>query len=48
MDGKDAKYKYEIKKKLIRFTQNFNQYHLSFVPISVKYNEEMINSLNLF
>ena len=46
MDGKDAKYKYEIKKKLIRFTQNFNQYHLSFVPISVKYNEEMINNNN--
>ena len=46
MDKNDPKYKYEIKKKLIRFIQNFNHYHLSFVPISIKYNEQLVNSNN--
>ena len=46
IDKNDPKYKNEIKKKLIRFTQNFNHYHLSFVPISIKYNEQLVNNIN--
>ena len=47
IDKNDPKYKNEIKKKLIRFTQNFNHYHLSFVPISIKYNEQLVNEQNM-
>ena len=46
IDKNDPKYKNEIKKKLIRFTQNFNHYLLSFVPISIKYNEQLVNNIN--
>ena len=36
--------KRDIKTRLIRFSQNFNNYHLSFVPLSVKYNEHLLNN----
>ena len=38
--------KLNIKKKLIKFSQNFYNYHLSFVPLSVKYTEELVNKNN--
>ena len=38
--------KLNIKKKLIKFTQYFNTFHLSFVPLSVKYNEQLNNKNN--
>ena len=38
--------KLNIKKKLIKFSQRFNNFHLSFVPISVKYNEKFVNKNN--
>jgi hypothetical protein len=38
--------KLNIKKKLIKFSQYFNSFHLSFVPLSVKYNEQINNKNN--
>ena len=38
--------KLNIKKKLIKFSQYFNSFHLSFVPLSVKYNEQIYNKNN--
>ena len=35
--------KRDIKARLFKFSQNFTSYHLSFVPISVKYNEHLLN-----
>ena len=37
---------FDIKRKLIKSTQRFNRFHLSFVPISIKYNEKFINKIN--
>ena len=37
--------KYDLKKKLIKFINNFP---ISFVPISVKYNEKMNNDNLLY
>ena len=37
----------ETKTKLIKFSQRFKNYHLSFVPLSVKYNEQLFNFLSL-
>ena len=42
----DITNKLNIKKKLIRFSQYFNSFHLSFVPLSVKYNEQLNNKSN--
>ena len=38
--------KLNIKKQLIKFSQNFDNYHLSFVPLSVKFSEKMNNKSN--
>ena len=36
----------ETKTKLIKFSQRFKNYHLSFVPLSVKYHEQLFNKNN--
>ena len=36
----------DIKKRLIKFSQCFHNYHLSFVPLSVKYNDKLLNENN--
>ena len=33
-----------MKTRLIKFSQNFTNYHLSFVPLTVKYNEHFLNN----
>ena len=34
----------DIKARKIKFSQNFTNYHLSFVPLTVKYNEHFLNN----
>ena len=36
----------ETKTKLIKFSQRFTNYHLSFVPLSIKYHEQLFNKNN--
>ena len=43
IDKLNTSNKFFMKKNLIKFAQCFNNFHLSFVPISVKYNDQLIN-----
>ena len=43
IDKLNTSNKFFMKKNLIKFVQCFNNFHLSFVPISVKYNDQLIN-----